>query len=132
MRAGAAYLPALAASTPAAFAGEADRVTLPSGLEAWLQEMLWDRPGGGLVYRFRFVAQDFITEGADFDVLRADLEHLCHAVALPRISNVGPEPSQVIISLANRASEFGVMDPDVAQIFEAYSVENGACIWEVF
>lgn len=128
----AAYLALFVAQAPLVGASEKDQVVLPSGLKTHLQEMLWDRPGGGLVYRFRFVAPEFSTDGMDFDILRADLEHLCNEFALPRLANVGPEPGQVIISLADRESEFGIFDPDVAQVFEAYSVENGSCIWEVF
>ncbi|MFD1160045.1 DUF6497 family protein [Roseovarius aestuarii] len=128
----AAYLASGIVFASALAASEAEQVMLPSGLKTHLQEMLWDRPGGGLVYRFRFVAPEFSTEKLDYDLLSSDLEHLCNEFALPRLSNVGPEPGQVIISLADRESEFGVIDPDLNQVFEAYSVENGACIWEVF
>ncbi len=113
-------------------ASEGDVLILPSGLETRFHEMLWDRPGGGLKYRFRFVADDFSVEQLDFDALQIDLEHLCNEFALPRVSNQGPVPQQVIISLADRESEFGVLNSDVTQVFEAYSVENGACIWEMF
>ncbi len=105
---------------------------LPSGLEASLQEMLWDRPGRGLVYRFRFVAPALDLSEADLEALQLDLAHLCNGFALPRLANTGPVPSQIIISLADRASEFGVIDPDIAQIFEAYSVSDDTCIWEAF
>lgn len=109
-----------------------ESLTLPSGMSAYLQEMLWDRPGGGLIYRFRFVAPDFAPDEQDFDQTRADLDHLCNTVALPKLSNIGPVPAQIVISLADRESEFGVIDQSVAQVFEAYSVENDACVWEVF
>ena len=112
-------------------AGGEEAFDLPSGLTAQLQEMLWDRPGGGLVYRFRFVAPDF-TGVADFDTVMGDLAFLCAEFALPKLANTGPQPSQIIISLADKPSEFGVYNPDVTQVFEAYSVENGTCIWEVF
>ncbi len=106
-------------------------VTLPSGLEATLQEMLWDRPGGGLVYRFRFVAEGF--EGVDdIESVMADLEFLCNAYAIPRLANTGPKPGRVIVSLADQPSEFGVFDPEITQIFEAYSVQDNTCIWEMF
>ena len=120
------------AVAPLAPATAEDVVMLPSGLETRLQEMLWDRPGSGLVYRFRFVAEEFAPEGADFDVLQEDLAFLCNEFALPKVSNVGPVPGQIIISLADRDSEFGVFDPEVSQVFEAYSVDDGACVWEVF
>lgn len=108
-----------------------ERLVLPSGLEARLQDMLWNEPGQGLMYRFRFVASDFTGE-EDFETIMTDLEYLCSDYAIPRLSNIGPAPSQVVISLADRELEFGVIDPSVKQVFEAYSVDNGTCIWEVF
>jgi hypothetical protein len=38
----------------------------------------------------------------------------------------------VIVSLADRESEFGIYDEAVTQVFEAYRVEGGRCIWEMF
>jgi len=110
---------------------DAGVVALPSGLEAEFHEMLWDRPGQGLVYRFRFVAPKF-EKTDDVDMLMADLQHLCTYYALPKLANTGPMPGQVIISLADKPSEFGQYDPDVTQVFEAYRVKDGACIWEMF
>lgn len=104
---------------------------LPSGLEAELQEMIWDRPGGGLVYRFRFVAPGF-TGVDDMSVVMADLEYLCNTFAVPRLANTGPQPGKIVVSLADQPSEFGIFDPDITQIFEAYSVKDGVCIWEMF
>lgn len=106
---------------------------LPSGLEARLQEVLTDRPeGGGLVYRFRYVAEMFDAGPAQIEALEADLLWLCEGHALPRISNIGPQPGRVVISLANRESSFGVYDPDITQVFEVYRPEGGACVWEMF
>ncbi|QGY00315.1 hypothetical protein EI983_05660 [Roseovarius faecimaris] len=106
-------------------------VSLPSGLEAELQEMLWDRPGQGLVYRFRFVAPAF-EQTDDVERTMTDLEHLCTHFALPKLANTGPLPNQIIISLADKPSEFGQYDENVVQVFEAFRVENDTCIWEVF
>lgn len=114
-----------------ATAAEDAVVTLPSGLEARFHEMIWNQPGQGLVYRFRFVAPAFEQTG-DFDAVMTDLEFLCTDYALPRLADIGPLPNQVIISLADRESEFGEYVPGVAQVFEAYRVEDGACIWEMF
>ena len=118
------------ASTIPGHAGDDAIVSLPSGLQAHLQEMLWDRPGGGLVYRFRFVAPDF-TGDETFEVQTIDLEYLCNEYALARIADIGPEPSRIIVSLADRPSEFGQFDPDVAQVFESFSMAGDACIWEM-
>lgn len=107
-------------------------IALPSGLEARLQEVVWDRTGMGVAYRFRYVAPGFSDETANFEDLMRDLEFLCHEHALPRLADIGPKPAQLIVSLADKPSEFGVHDPDVAQVFEAYRIENGTCIWEAF
>ncbi|MDF1669821.1 MAG: DUF6497 family protein [Roseovarius sp.] len=109
----------------------ASGVVLPSGLEAELQEMIWDQPGQGLVYRFRFVAPAF-ERADDMDIVMADLEYLCTNYALPKLANTGPMPNQVVVSLADKPSEFGRIDTSVTQVFEAYSVKNGTCIWEMF
>ena len=108
-----------------------ERLVLPSGLEAVLQDVVSDRPGQGLTYRFRFVAPEF-TGKEEFDSIMADLEYLCMSYARPRLPTLGPKPRQVVISLADRPVDFGVIDPDVAQVFEAYRVEDGTCIWEMF
>lgn len=109
---------------------EEEALILPSGLEVHLQEMLWDRPGGGLVYRFRFVAPDFSGDG-DFAQQADDLEHLCNSFAVVRLAEIGPQPSRIVISLADRASEFGHYDPDVTQVFESFSLEGKSCLLEL-
>ncbi|WP_339855955.1 DUF6497 family protein [Roseovarius nubinhibens] len=105
---------------------------LPSGGVAHLHETLSDRPGPGLIYRFRFVQDGFeVTEGG-FDAVMSDLQYLCDSYAVPRLPSVGPQPDQVVISLAGAETVFGEPTPGVAQVFEAFRVENGVCIWEEF
>lgn len=130
---------AVALSVALAFAqgaaAQEEALPLPSGLTARVQEVLTDRPGLGLTYRFRFVAEGFGGVGdtdAQLETVLADLVWLCESYALPRLANTGPIPAQVVISLADRPSEFGVFDPDVIQVFEAYRPQEGACIWEMF
>lgn len=118
-----------------AAAAEEEALPLPSGLTARVQEVLTDRPGLGLTYRFRFVAEGFAGVGdteTQLESVLADLIWLCESYALPRLANIGPVPAQVVISLADQPSEFGVFDPDVIQVFEAYRPREGACIWEMF
>ena len=118
-----------------AAAAEEEALPLPSGLTARVQEVLTDRPGLGLTYRFRFVAEGFAGVGGtetQLESVLADLIWLCESYALPRLANIGPVPAQVVISLADQPSEFGVFDPDVIQVFEAYRPREGACIWEMF
>ncbi len=109
-------------------AAQEEALTLPSGLEARLQEVLTDQPGDGLVYRFRFVAEGFVVSEA----VLADLSWLCESYALPRIPGIGPQPARIVVSLADKPSEFGVYDPEVTQVFESFSPQDGACVWELF
>ncbi|WP_254054605.1 DUF6497 family protein [Roseovarius sp. EL26] len=123
----------VATSASALELSEQEAVILPSGIEVYLQEMLWDRPAGGLAYRFRFVSPDFTEGKTELGSVQADLDYLCDSYALPRVAVVvGPKPSQIIVSLADQPSEFGVFDAEVVQVFEAYRIEGDACVWEAF
>jgi len=124
---------ALALSLGPAAAAQEEALRLPSGLEVRLFEVLTDRPGGGgLIYRFRYVAEGFAAGAEQFDAISADLAWLCETHALPRVSKIGPQPGQLVVSLADRESEFGVYDETVTQVFEAYRIAGGHCIWEMF
>ena len=113
-------------------AAQEKALLLPSGLEARLLEVLTDRPGEGLTYRFRFVAEGFTGGEAALETVMGDMDYLCRTYAVERLPGIGPRPSRIVISLADRPSEFGMFDPEVTQVFETYSVQDGACIWEMF
>lgn len=110
-------------------------LALPSGQTVTLIETISNAPGPmGAVARFRFLAPEIAAEGGTvgFDTAAEDMLWLCQNYALARVAEFGPLPSQIIISLEDRPVPFGEADPDATQFFEAYSIENGACIWEVF
>ena len=115
--------------------GTSDQINVPSGQDITLQDVIWNAPGPfGLVARFRFVAPAIARGNAalDFATASADMLHLCQTYALSRIADLGPMPSQIIISFASAPVPFGQSAPDVTQFFEAYRVENQTCIWEQF
>ena len=116
---------------PPVFANEP--LDVPSGQPVTFHEMLWDRPGNGLVYRFRFVAPEIGSEGREYEDVEVDMHHLCETYAIPRLSpDVGPQPNQIVISFSQEETEFGVATADVTQFFEAYRIENETCILEFF
>ncbi|MGK7652494.1 DUF6497 family protein [Roseovarius sp. B08] len=121
----------MAQAAPVQGEAQEERLVLPSGLEARLQEVIVGEAALGLTVRFRFVAKGF-TGAEDFETQTADLEYLCNDFALGRIDLAEKAPDRVVISLADRPSEFGRFDPDVAQIFESFSVGDDACILELF
>jgi hypothetical protein len=108
-----------------------DAIVLPSGLVGYLQEVVTQNTGGGAIYRYRFVAPDFSNAG-ELETITADLEHLCAEEALPNLPNTAADGTQIVVSLSDAPSEFGVATPEVRQVFEAFRVENSRCIWEEF
>lgn len=115
--------------------GNGQQVAVPSGQVVTLQEVLWNVPGpDGLAARFRFLAPQIARAGGtvNFEAASADMLWLCQNFAIERISTLGPAPQQVIISLADRDIPFGQADEEATQFFEAYSLEDGQCIWEAF
>lgn len=107
-------------------------MTLASGAVATLQEQMVEEADEGVVHRFRFVSEGFDPVANTPESIQSDLELLCTDYAIPALAGAGMEAEHVIISLADRAVEFGVRDPSVWQVFEAFSIEDGACIWEMY
>lgn len=115
----------------AAAAASAETVPVPSGLDISFFDVIQDVAGDGYTYRFRFVAPA-IAGDVDFAAVAADMDLLCSEYALPRVPYPGPRPNRIVISLMSEPTEFGVMNPEVIQFFESYSIENDLCIWEAF
>lgn len=106
---------------------------LPSGADYSLLEVLYDaQPGAPLRYaRFRFVMPD-IGGALDYAEVAEDFQQLCDLYAAPQVA-VWIEPvDQIVISFADRAIEFGTIDAETTQFFEAFRLEDAACIWEEF
>lgn len=113
----------------------AQPVPVPSGRMVTLQDVIWNETGPqGLTLRFRFVAPGLSRDdpALDYNMVQADMQALCDSYALPRIAEGGPRPAQVVISLASAPVPFGETAPEVTQFFEAYSVQDGTCQWEMF
>ncbi|MCV2869473.1 DUF6497 family protein [Defluviimonas sp. WL0002] len=121
------FLASWAAAVPAE-----EAITLPSGMVVTYLDTVHTAPGPeGLTVRFRFTSPDLSTRPADDGTLE-DMTWLCETYALPRIAVTGPEPQQVIITLADRPVAFGAADPEATQYFEAFRPEGQTCIWEAF
>lgn len=108
-----------------------DLITVPSGREVTFLDVITNVPGSeGATARFRFVAPGLASE--DAEPAAADMQVLCDSYALPRTDAMVPPPNQIVITLSAAAVPFGEAAPDVTQFFEAYAIEGGACIWQVF
>jgi hypothetical protein len=127
--------PVFAQDTPVVIPAEDTApVDVPSGQPVTLIDTVLNEPGpAGATIRYRFLAPE-IAPGASisFDTAVIDIAALGDSYALPRIAGTDPQPDQIIISLSDRSIPFGQADPDATQYFEAYRIEDGACVWELF
>jgi hypothetical protein len=105
---------------------------VPSGHSVELYEVLVDAVESETWLRFRFIAPHIARgEGAvEYDVAASDMMHLCAALALPYSAEYALAGDVIVISLADRATEFGVADPEATQFFEAFRPVDNTCIWE--
>jgi len=102
---------------------------VPSGQPIALHEVLVDDVAGETWLRFRFVAPQ-IKRGDDYAVVAEDLAFLCDKTALPYLAEYDLSGDVIVISIADRETEFGVADPDATQFFEAFRPVDNLCIWE--
>lgn len=112
-----------------------DPITLPSGQSVTLIEVINTIAGtDGLAARFRFLAPAITRNGGtvDAETAGADMDWLCQSYALPRISNIGPRPLQIVISLSDMNVPFGETHAEATQFFNSYSIKDGVCSWEMF
>ena len=109
-------------------AGQEAAPTVPSGISLVLQEVRVDQVAGKDVVRFRYVAPQL--EKIGFATIEADFGALCTTQVLPWLAGQGRAVTQAVVSIASAPVEFGVAAPEVTQFFEAYRLDDGACIWE--
>ncbi len=131
-----AVAPALAQSSDAIVIPTEDTsyVDVPSGQPVSPIDVVLNEPGpAGATMRFRFLTPEIAPDASiSFDIAVIDMAALCETYALPRLTETGPAPNQVIISLSDRLVPFGQTDDEATQYFEAYRIEDGACVWELF
>ncbi|WP_323006400.1 DUF6497 family protein [Pseudorhodobacter sp.] len=117
----------------AAAEGEAHMFAVPSGQSVMLQDVFWEE-GDSLVLRVRFLTPQISRAGGtiDYDTAAIDMLHLCETYVIPQLAESAEIPDQIILSFSDINVPFGEADPAATQFFEAYSIENNACIWEVY
>jgi hypothetical protein len=105
---------------------------LPSGQTATLHEVLIDAVNGEDWLRFRFITPAIARDGGSITYAQAepDMAHLCTSLALPYMGEHDLKADVIVISFADRITEFSIPDPEATQFFEAYRIKDGTCIWE--
>ncbi len=106
---------------------------VPSGQEITFQESFYERQDDGSLWaRFRFV-MPAIARGGELSYadVAEDFLKLCEAYVLPALEGQDT-PERILISLADRATEFGTATPEATQFFEEFRPEGTSCMWEDF
>ena len=109
---------------------DATAFTTPSGLDVHLQEFVDESAQVPALLRARFVAPAMTADHPGSETVLSDMEHLCNAIAIPHVTDNAIEASQIVISVSAEPLELGVFDPEIPQYFEAYTIQDGTCIWE--
>ncbi len=112
-----------------ALASSVHALDIPSGQSITLHEVLTDTVANEDWVRFRFIAPE-ITRDGDYEQTANDMTHLCDETAIPYLTEYKLTADVIVISLADRETEFGQADPDAIQFFEAFRVQDNTCIWE--
>ncbi|WP_138933634.1 DUF6497 family protein [Roseovarius arcticus] len=103
-------------------------IHLPSGGQAYLYEVIGQ---GSDEVRLRYVSAKFDPSALEPEALLADMTFLCQNNALV-LAGGSDAPQHVTVSLADRETEFGILNSDVSQSFEAFTIDRTTCIWEAF
>ena len=115
--------------------GVEEEIKVPSGQVVSLLDVITNAPGAdGLTERFRFLAPGIARQGGGVtaEVAGRDMDWLCQNYALPRVANTGPQPGQIVISMSDMDVPFGESAPQATQFFNAYSITDGKCVWDMF
>ena len=107
----------------------------PSGVQIDLHEALFEPVGvtaaTARTLRLRYLAPAISDpETVGFDTIEADFEWLCARDGLDFRAQSAPMVERIIVSIASAPVVFGETAPNVVQYFDAFRVENAACIWE--
>ena len=88
-------------------------------------------PASGLA-RFRLVVPGLGEEGAGYDRVAGDFLWLCEEVALPALAANGWTPTEVVVTLSDRETEFSAPAPEAMQFFEGFRIADGTCVPQAF
>jgi len=100
------------------------RLRLPSGASAIPLDLIVEEG----VQRVRMIGQGLAQDVAGYQTnpmrLFTDMQDICmrHIAVTPVV-----EGSVVIVTLMDKETPFGVVDPSVTQYFEAFTIRGGAC-----
>lgn len=118
----------IVAGTLTACAQASPGISVPSGSETYIHEILLDDVNEPPAMRFRYVQPD-LSQTTEYEVISNDLFALCQTHAAPEMGKIGADLRQIIVSLSSEPTVFGETRQDVVQVFEFFTYANGQCAW---
>lgn len=113
--------------------GDGSAIPVPSGLAVRLIDVLADENGPrGYTLRFRFLVPELPGAVTQTDMLALDMHQLCQTFARPLAEKMQIYPAQFVISLADREVPYGETAPDAVQLFDAFILQDDACVQDLF
>ncbi|RYH01831.1 hypothetical protein EU805_11595 [Salipiger sp. IMCC34102] len=110
-------------------AQELQPISVPSGLEIALADVMLEEEAG--IARFRFVSPALSGEdGLTFAEVADDLMWLCQGLVRPALEQQAWTSAQVVLSVSDQPTEFGIYDPNVVQYFQPFRLDGDECRWE--
>jgi len=105
--------------------------TLPSGRTAELCDILPEtQPFTSNRWLIvRMVVPELPAAGIESS--HADHDWVCGELGLPDADTRSPEPARIIVQLMAEPFVRGEPAPGITQSIEAYTLQNGACMWEL-
>jgi hypothetical protein len=111
---------------------QAEAVTLPSGLAGQLCEVLSEtQPATSEDWLVvRLVVPDLAPRVPE--AVPVDHDWACARFGLATLAEGAETPARIVVQLMAEAFPRGEPAPGITQSIEAYSIRDGACIWELF
>lgn len=110
----------------------AEPIAVPSGQHIEFKQLIWSQESEIPNATFRFIAPEISRDktGIDYDTAVGDILFLCENFALPRVLKEKSDGEiDLVISLSQLDLEFGEVNPEVTQFFEAFVVRDSVCNW---
>ncbi|MCB5199549.1 DUF6497 family protein [Loktanella sp. TSTF-M6] len=118
-------MPATAQQTP-------QPIAVPSGLQIALADVIMDTQAR--IARFRFLSPALAggDDAVTFTEVVDDLTWLCDVVVVPALQQQDWDGDQIVLSVSDKPTTFGIYDPQVVQFFQPFRVTDGRCSWDEF
>lgn len=105
----------------------------PSGFDVTLHDVIYEEQpySGEMLVIVRLLAPAIASPVLAAN-LQGDMQWACETWGLPAADALASDADRIVVELMAAPVPRGEPAPDTRQFFETYSLQDGACIWELF